>query len=368
MSCGEVDLPSLVHLKELYVRSPPDLFPSKPSGTADTGMVEFCLISPHFPTSLTTLSIPMARFTRGSLQPLQRLTQLTSLDLSRGDWRADDWNWTPLADDPLLDDWIDAFPLSVTNLNIAHCHIFSDRLMRKLRRLPRLRALNVENCFQLTDAGIASLPKELEDLDMAQCIGVFRKGDTRQNVLPPHLIRLRLSFNFNDHFIQQIVICSGSLRALFLEKSHVTDAGMGVILSHCKHLEELSMSACINIGDETLAVLPSTVTSLDLWQNRNVTDAGLQALKPRIQILDVTNCVKITLLGLVDAVSHPWFRIVAVGSLFMPDHTLNRIALIRNSKGIYRNRPRLFSEVQMAVGSALAASTVTPSSQKVHIN
>lgn len=206
---------------------------------------------------------------------LEKMTNLTHLDLSRGDWRADAWNWTPLSDNPIIDDWIDFFPPSLVSLNLAHCHVrnsfhgvcflcfkkivqvLSDRLVKKFaKRLPKLRVLNVENCFQLTDVGISSLPPTVEELDMTQCIGVFRKGDARLGVLPPRLAWLKLSFNFNDHFVGYI---PNTLTALLLEKSFVTDGGMKTILLQLKNLVELSCAACINIGDATLALLPPTL-------------------------------------------------------------------------------------------------------------
>jgi hypothetical protein len=257
MHCGEEDLPTLLQLQELHVLAPPQVFPSKLGSAHDAAMVEFCLIAPHLPRTLTSLSLPLSRISRGSLSVLEKLTSLTHLDLSRGDWRADAWNWTPLSDNPELDDWVDFFPPGIVSLNLAHCHVLSDRMMKKFaKRLPKLRVLNVENCFQLTDVGISSLPATVEELDMTQCIGVFRKGDARLGVLPSRLSWLRLSFNFNDHFVGYI---PATLTALLLEKSFVTDSGMKVILGQLKNLLELSCAACINIGDATLALLPPTL-------------------------------------------------------------------------------------------------------------
>jgi hypothetical protein len=187
------------------------------------GSVEFCLVSPHFPVGLKELSVPMAKFTRGSLVALEKLTNLTDLDLSFGDWRADDWNWTPLVDSPHHDDWVVHLPPQLVTLNLAHCHVLSDRMLKKFKRFRKLKKLNVENCFQLTDVGISALPASIEELNMAQCIGVFRKGDARQGVLPANLSWLRLSFNFNDHFVGYI---PNTLTSFLLEKSYVTDAGM----------------------------------------------------------------------------------------------------------------------------------------------
>lgn len=122
MQCGEEDLPSLVHLQELQVLAPPQVFPSKLGSAHDASMVEFCLIAPHLPHSLTSLSLPLSRIAQGSLSVLEKMTNLTHLDLSRCDWRADAWNWTPLSDSP-MDDWIDFFPPSIVSLHLAHCHV-----------------------------------------------------------------------------------------------------------------------------------------------------------------------------------------------------------------------------------------------------
>ncbi len=351
MNCGEADLPSLANLTDLRVLAPPQAFPAR-GGVHDASMVEFCLISPHLPLTLTSLSVPMARFSRGSLVPLEKLSSLTHLDLSRGDWRADDWNWTPLSDNPAIDDWIDRFPTSLVSLNLAHCHVLSDRVMKKFKRLPKLRVLNVENCFQLTDVGMSSLPPTVELLDMAQCIGVFRKGDARLGVLPPRLSWLRLSFNFNDHFVGYI---PNTLTALLLEKSFVTDAGMKVILSQLRNLAELSCAACINVGDATLALLPATLRTLDLWHNRNVTDEGIKLLMSRaaVEVLDVTACAKLSLSGLL-AAARPSLRTLAVGSLFVPDGLIPKVAIIRSKVGIHSLRPKLFSEMQY-IGGATSA-------------
>lgn len=193
------------------------------------------------------------------------------------------------SDDPLRDDWVDHFPTSLVVLNLAYCAVLSDRyapqqrypcrqcvtgahaarrILQKFKRLPRLRDLDVEGCFQLTDAGMATLGERslcvvwcayvrgdgvrltrckgpnVESLNMAQCIGVFRKGEARRGVLPgkycrrvwcrshprihtrtARLQKLRLSFNFNDHFILYI---PDTLTCLYLEKSYVTDGGMRV--------------------------------------------------------------------------------------------------------------------------------------------
>ena len=362
MNCGEGDLYSLMNLLEMSVVAPPQVFPSKLASAHDASMIEFCLIGPHLPMTLTHLSLPLCRFSRGSLAPLERLTNLTHLDLSRGDWRADDWNWTPLCDNPAIDDWIDHFPLSLVSLNLSHCHILSDRMLKKIRRLPKLQTLKVENCFQLTDAGMASLPATVEILDMAQCIGVFRKGDARLGVLPPKLSWLRLSFNFNDHFVGYI---PNTLTVLLLEKSFVTDNGMRVLLAQLKNLVELSCAACINVTDATLALLPSSLKTLDLWHNRNVTDEGLKVMNsraPLLEVLDLTCCPKVSLSGITAALQSPPFRLIAVGTLFVPERFIDGVAVIRDKVGIYHARPKLFSEMSPPTAAQqAAAAALSPS-------
>jgi hypothetical protein len=200
--------------------------------------------------------------------------------------------------------------------------------------------------------GMSALPHTVEELDMAQCIGVFRKGDARLGVLPPRLSWLRLSFNFNDHFVGYI---PNTLTALLLEKSFVTDAGMKIILAQLRGLTELSCAACINVGDATLALLPASVKKLDLWHNRNVTDEGLKNLLLRcpLEVLDVTACAAVTLGGLLAAVRAP-LGTLAVGSLFLPEGLIPLVAIIRSKNGIYSARPKLFSEMQQQISSLTA--------------
>ena len=340
-SCGIENLSLLTKMTEFRVlpNSAFD-FPTSKTGTAsiDKHMVEFCLLSPHLPPTITVLCVPMARISKNSLAPLCRLP-LTHLDLSKGDWRADDWNWAPLSDHPVLDDWVDQLPTTLVCLNLSHCHVLSDRMLKKFKRFSKLRSLDLENCFQLTDVGIASLPSSIEDLNLAQCISVFRKGDAKPGVIPPNLARLRLSFNFNDHFVAYL---PHTLTALLLEKSYVTDNGMKVILSMLRNLVELSVADCINVGNSTLAILPKTTRILDLWYNRNVSDEGLEHLK-NIEVLDVTNCQKLTCKGISEHIKNPPCRILAVGSVFVPDNILERVALIRDPRGIYKKRPKLFT-------------------------
>jgi hypothetical protein len=91
-----------------------------------------------------------------------------------------------------------------------------------------------------------------------------------------------------------------------------------------------------------------TVKTLDLWHNRNITDEGLQSIKAKVEVLDVTNCAKLTLGGLVEAIHNPPYRIVAVGSLFVPVNMVEQVAVIRDSCGIYGNRPKLFTDIAVA--------------------
>lgn len=305
-------------------------------------MLEFSLVAPHLPTSLVKLEVPCSRFSRGSLVYLERLKSLTHLDLSRGDWRADDWQWAPLNDDPLRDDWVDHFPTGLVVLNLSYCHVLSDRILKRFKRFPKLRVLDVEGCFQLTDAGMSSLGSNVEVLNMAQCIAVFRKGEARLGVLPSQLQKLRMSFNFNDHFINYI---PHSLHSLYLEKSYVTDGGLKYLLSLLPNLTELSVAACINVGDATLAILPVKLKFLDLWHNRNVTDTGFLSLKrlTALEVLDVTSCSKLTCQGILDAAQPP-LRLIAVGALFFPDLLLKGVGIMRDTTGVFRCRPRLFSE------------------------
>jgi hypothetical protein len=48
--------------------------------------------------------------------------------------------------------------------------------------------------------------------------------------------------------------------------------------------------ACINVGDATLAVLPTALTYLDLWHNRNVTDNGLKVCCVCVCVFCICNC------------------------------------------------------------------------------
>lgn len=79
-------------------------------------------------------------------------------------------------------------------------------MLKKFKRFTKLRVLDVEGCFQITDSGMASLEGNIEGmrevfceypiyfcvhahllfvavLNIAQCIGVFRKGEARAGAM-----------------------------------------------------------------------------------------------------------------------------------------------------------------------------------------
>lgn len=337
-------LTKLAHLTSLRLDLPLGYFsPTKMRGGPE--WTELCLLTPHLPTTLQELALPVSRVTRGSLSPLTRLQHLTHLDLSKCDWLADDWNYSSFSDAEVSSAWVDCLPTSLIELNLAHCHVLTDASLRKFTKLTNLRALNLENCFQLTDSGVSSLSTLLQDLNLAQCIGVFRKGDARPGVLPSHLARLRLSINFNDHFCAYI---PSSLRCLLLEKAHVTDAGMILLLKGLKHLEELSVAACVNVGNLTLVAIPRTVRKLDVWCNRNITDIGLKTLKQELRVLDVTDCPLLTVSGVVQAAKHlSQLQMIAVGSLFVPSGSVPGVAILRTPEGTQSSRPKLFEALKI---------------------
>ena len=142
------------------------------------------------------------------------------------------------------------------HLDLSNSKITDDdlaRIVKEYKNGRKLTSLNLSNCTNITDAGLAHLAElPLTQLNLSGCENITDAGLAHLTGLP--LTQLNLS-----------------------ECENITDAGLAHLAK--LPLTQLDLSYCENITDAGLAHLAKLpLTQLNLSRCRKITDAGLAHL------------------------------------------------------------------------------------------
>lgn len=168
-------------------------------------------------------------------------------------------------------------------------HITDEQLQRIIKACPNLRALNLMDCFKITDAGLKDLPPNLERLHIRN---VDQLTGSALNDLPKNLKKLLLK-DCNklvpDACLQKL---PGKL--FILELNHCDQLGKDSLQKLPCKLRVLRINHCSSLTDSGLQNLPRNLRSLSLNRCPNLTDANIQNLPPHLKKLFLFGCTKIT--------------------------------------------------------------------------
>ncbi|WP_075883122.1 leucine-rich repeat domain-containing protein [Candidatus Protochlamydia sp. W-9] len=192
---------------------------------------------------------------------------------------------------------------ALQHLNLAGCK-FANAGLAHLTPLVALQHLNLSHCRNITDAGLAHLTHlvTLKYLNLGHCKNITDAGLAHLTPLMA-LQHLNLGHcsNFTDaglaHLTPLLTLTHLNLSWCY----NFTDAGLAH-LTPLVALQHLNLGHCRNITDAGLAHLTPLValTHLNLSWCYNFTDAGLAHLTPlmALQHLDLSSCFNLTDAGL----------------------------------------------------------------------
>ncbi|KAK8757362.1 uncharacterized protein LOC144101268 [Amblyomma americanum] len=203
--------------------------------------------------------------------------------------------------------------LGRARLVALRCSSVSDRgLESLLAAAPRLSALELFGCNELTDAGLwAALRPTVTSLTLADCINVADETLAAVAQLLPALRELNLqAYHVTDASLAHL---GGSgqhqqpsqLAVLRLRSCwELTNQGLVQLVQAVPQLRELSLSGCTKISDDGVELLAENLRQLrvlDLSWCPRVTDASLEFIAcdmTQLQQLTLDRCMHITDIGL----------------------------------------------------------------------
>lgn len=215
--------------------------------------------------------------------------------------------------------------LSRARLVALRCSSVSDRgLESLLAAAPRVSALELFGCNELTDAGLwAALRPTVTSLTLADCINVADETLAAVAQLLPALRELNLqAYHVTDASLAHLggVGAVGSHHHQQQQQQHqqqsqlvvlrlrscweLTNQGLVQLVQAVPQLRELSLSGCTKISDDGVELLAENLRQLrvlDLSWCPRVTDASLEFIAcdmTQLQQLTLDRCMHITDIGL----------------------------------------------------------------------
>jgi len=196
---------------------------------------------------------------------------------------------------------IGTFCTMLTHLDFSGCKRVEDQGIRAVAvGCTNLRQLCISGCELLTNASLKALCKQsryletlflsgykqLTDADLEFLNGcAFQNNITSLDLIGCHKV--------SDRGVGAICHALGSnLINLGVAGSNSTDFSGVIIASLCEKLQSLNLSHCSNITDNTVATVVKKVTSLTTLKldgNRNVTMKGLYVHLPSLEFCDMAN-------------------------------------------------------------------------------
>ncbi|KAG1710943.1 hypothetical protein DVH05_013664 [Phytophthora capsici] len=276
------------------------------------------------------------------------VNSLTLLDLARFDlqYKFNDISLMALADNCLVlqtlilsgcemvsdvgMDWLGSGCNALTYLDVSGCTALTDLSMRAIsENMLQLRHLSIRHCIRVTDQGIRRLSLGCPDLTYLNAEGlpllsdlhtsktngeVYRQGISALAAGCHQLLHLDLSncTSISDGTLHCIAMLSHELTALLLSGCYrVTAVGVKEVLTHCSKLTMLHASGCDQVTDRAFNIRrqsssPTGNGSNELRDLRlrgtqvsDVTLKWLSRYSPQLRELDVSECCRITDMGLL---------------------------------------------------------------------
>lgn len=214
--------------------------------------------------------------------------------------------------------------LSLERLNLGLCTEVTDDGMTYLSKMP-LKELNLSQCGKITNKCLIYL----SDLALTKCQLDWNKHSTDTDLVflrKMPLTELRLTnVELTDKGIRQI--SQWPLKKLYFDFMSLGDAELGMLPSSLTHLSldhsinftasgvqtlsrltsltYLDLFGCMQVTDEHLKSLSTLNINALILTSKEITDAGLNYLKPTLKYLRLMLCEKITNRGLEILSKHP---------------------------------------------------------------
>ncbi|KAK6241512.1 Leucine-rich repeat - like 10 [Theobroma cacao] len=201
------------------------------------------------------------------------------------------------------------------SLHLAGCRFVTDGLLLTLsRNCDNLVELGLQGCTKITDSGLADLVNgchHIRFLDLNKCSNVGNVGISKvaQACLSSlKTLKLLDCYKVGDESILILAKFCKNLETLIIGGCRdISDMSVKSLASACKNsLKNLRMDWCLNISDSSLSCILTqckNLEALDIGCCEEVTDAAFQDLRNdktefRLKVLKVSNCPKITVLGI----------------------------------------------------------------------
>lgn len=187
-------------------------------------------------------------------------------------------------EDQQVKDVLAACP-NITHLNLRGNVRLTDEAFSSLAEVQDapLRFLNLDLCFEITDATVQNLPRCLENLSVNLCHKIYSIEN-----LPPALESLSWQRSAEYLYLDQELTLSTTrvftIRGLKRKSGH-----MRGYMSMYKSLEKGASLNYYSVGK-----LPRGLKTLDLKGNELITDEAFANLPPHLESLNVQGCVDLT--------------------------------------------------------------------------
>lgn len=148
----------------------------------------------------------------------------------------------------------DTFPVfsELHDLNLSGCTLLSS-----IGRLPKIRKLDLDRCFRITNSSILQLAEtssNLQSLNLKDCTDINDEAIVKISNACPQLFYLNLYgiFNITDRALISLTQCPCLSTLQLQDCSKITDVGVMGIAKACHKLCELDISSCVQISDSSL--------------------------------------------------------------------------------------------------------------------
>lgn len=204
---------------------------------------------------------------------------------------------------------------NLKSLHVGGCRYVTDALLKALSiHCHNLEELGLHGCTSITDSGLAFLVEgcqKIKYLDFSKCSNV---GDTgicdiaKTCAASLKILKLLDCYKLGDESMLSLAKYCNNLEVLIIGGCrNLSDKSIKLVAAACSvNLKILQMDWCVNVSDSLVNCILSQCRSLevlDIGCCDEVTDAAFQGLGSEgseliLKILKVSNCSKITVVGL----------------------------------------------------------------------
>lgn len=186
------------------------------------------------------------------------------------------------------------------NLNLRSCFAITNAACASLASLTQLRTLNLFGCSSIDDAGLGFLAPltQLQDLNLSNCGRITDAGLAfLASLTQLRILNLSACWNITDTGVASLASLTQLHTLDLMSCGEITGTGFAALAR--TQLQNLNLCGCSGISDDGLASLArlAQLQNLNLSvRNSIITDKGLLALVPlkELRILDLRTCPKIT--------------------------------------------------------------------------